>query len=179
MLIGFENHTSTTPYRESGMWFENFYGGPEVLHLATSGWAGYPDDGTQYLQMTAGTGLAFAFSPYTAFGLVSMDVAEYATALPGPVTLHVVGYISGGQGQTVSTDLTTDGIIDGPGGLPDFQTFTFDNRFRNLYRVEVLSDHWSIDNVVVSGIPEPSTGALVLLGAACALGRSRIKRRTP
>jgi hypothetical protein len=122
--------------------------------------------------------LAFERSSLEPFGLVSFDLAEYSTNSPGPITLHVVGY--GLQGQRIAVlDLTTDGINDGIGPLADFQTVTFDSHFANLYRVEMTTDFWSLDNLVISGVPEPSAGVLVLLGAACAFGRSRIRSRRP
>jgi hypothetical protein len=165
-------------YSESGMTFWNPYG-PEGLARVGSGLSGAPDNGSAYLQTTTGANLVFGFytSPTTYFNLVSFDVAEYDTSLPGPVTLHVIGYRA--QHAPVVMDFTTDGINDGPGGLPDFQTLYFSSEFIQLSRVEILTDRWSLDNVVISGVPEPSACALGLLAAACALGRSWIRRRRP
>ena len=168
-------------YSEAGMLFWNPHG-PENLVRIGSGLSGAPDNGSAYLQGSTGAWLAFSLTPVRPFGLSSMDLAEYSTARPGPVTLHVVGYDWHGQGITYTTDITTDGINDGTGPLQDFQTFTFDSRYANLYRVDITTDGsygFSIDNVAICGVPEPSTGALLLLGAACAFGRSRIKRRRP
>jgi hypothetical protein len=163
---------SAGSYSESGMTFWNPYG-PQGFARVGSGVSWGPDNGSAYLQTTTGANLVFGFytSPTTYFNLVSFDVAEYDTSLSGPVTLHVVGYRA--QHAPVVMDFTTDGINDGPGGLPDFQTLYFNSEFVQLNRVEILTDRWSIDNVVISGVPEPSTGALLLLGAACALGRLR------
>ena len=162
-------------YSESGMQFWNPYG-PQNLARVGSGLSGAPDNGTAYLQVTTGARLAFRFTDFSLFNLVSLDLAEYATSLPGPVSLHVVGYRN--DMTTAITDITTDGINDGTGPLQDFQTFHFDSTFASLYQVEILTDRFSIDNVVV-GIPEPSAAGLLLLAAACAFGRSWIKRRRP
>ena len=163
-------------YSESGMTFRNPYG-PEGLARVGSGLSGAPDNGTAYLQVTAGASLVFGYysTPTTYFNLVSFDVAEYNTALPGPVTVHVVGYRA--QHAPVVADFTTDGINDGPGGLADFQTFYFNSEFIQLSRVEILTDRWSLDNLVISGIPEPSAGALLLVAAACGLGRLWVRSR--
>ena len=96
-------------YSESGMTFWNPYG-PEGLARVGSGLSGAPDNGTAYLQVTSGARLVFGYytSPTTYFNLVSFDVAEYDTALPGPATVHVVGYRA--QHAPVVMDFTTDGI---------------------------------------------------------------------
>ena len=178
MQIGFQNQMAPAPYYESDMWFGRLYAGPEVLWLTPSGMSGYPDNGTRYLQMPTGTGLEFGFSSFTLFDLVSVDLAELHSSWPGPVAVHVVGYKP--QYEIAGTiDFTTDGVNDGPGGAADFQTFTFDGRFQNLWRVQITTDRFSIDNVVIGGVPEPSANGLLLLAAACAFGRSRIKRRRP
>lgn len=177
MTVRFEGQTSPLGgYRESGMIFQNAFGGPEVLTLVQSGWTGYPDNGSQYLGSGGVDLLTFGFntSPTTYFNLVSLDLAEL---FPVPVTLQVIGYPA--MSAPVTNTITTDGIMDGPGGQPDFQTFSFDASFQHLNRVQITTDQWYLDNVLISGVPEPSAGALVLLGAACAFGRSRIKRRTP
>jgi hypothetical protein len=177
MQVGFEGQMNRDArYYESGMWFGGLNPGPEVLWIASSGLTGFPDDGTQYLRVPGSLGLEFGFSSSTLFNLDSLDLAENHISVPGPVTVHVVGYRP--QYEIAGTvDLTTDGINDGPGGLPDFQTFSLDSRFQNLWRVQITTSSFSLDNVSISGVPEPSTGALVLLAAACAFGRSRIKRR--
>ncbi len=176
MTIGFEGHMSPLGgYRESGMIFYNT-AGPEVPTLLPSGHSGYPDNGTQYLGSGGGDLLTFRFDtvPTTYFDLVSLDLAE---DFPVPVTLQVIGYPV--MSQAVTNMITTDGIMDGPGGQPDFQTFYFDAAFQHVNRIQITTDRWYLDNVLISGVPEPSAGALVLLGAACAFGRSRMRRRRP
>jgi len=115
----------------------------------------------------------FSFSNGSVFGLVSVDLAEYSTGFQEPVTVHFVGYHQ--DGTTATTDLTTDGIIDGTGPLADFQTFHFDNQFTGLTRVEIPTSGWSLDNLSVS-VPEPTAGALLVAGALT-LGGLRLRNR--
>ena len=107
------------------------------------------------------------------FGLVSVDLAEWSTAYPQPVTVPFVGYRP--DGSTITASFTTDGIIDGTGPLADFQTFYFPSGFTNLSHVEIPTDGWTLDNLVLF-VPEPSTGTLLTLGAVLA-GRRLSKRK--
>jgi hypothetical protein len=176
MTVGFEGQTSNGQYSESGMLFWNAYG-PEHLTLLQSGWSGYPDNGSQYLGSGGVDLLTFRFDtvPTTYFNLVSLDLAEGIYA--GPSTLQIIGYPA--MSPPVTNTITTDGIMDGPGGQPDFETFYFGTDFQHVNRIQITTDRWCLDNVVISGIPEPSARGLLLLGAACAFGRSWIRRRRP
>ena len=190
MQIGFDGQLRGTfdpigIYLESGMRFWN-PSGPNNLTLAGGGVSNRPENGTGYLQVTPGAKLGFGFYtfPGTPFILLSFDAAEYVTNYPGPVSLLVVGYK--GMGVTVTNVFTTDGVNDGTGPLNDFETLHLGPEFVGLYHVDVFSQNgspltqgFSVDNVLISGVPEPSAGALALLGAACAFGRSRIRRRRP
>jgi hypothetical protein len=166
-------------YTESGMhfWHPN---GPEGLVLLGGGIPSLPDNGTGYLAPGSAGALAFSFntSPFHRFfGLVSFDAAEYDTSLPGPVSLQVVGY--GGQGLVVTNNIATDGINDGTGPLQDFETFHFGPQFANVYQIDIFGGRFSIDNLVISGVPEPSASALVVLGTVSAIGRAWVMRRRP
>ncbi len=97
------------------------------------------------------------------FGLSSVDLAEWSTDYPEPVRVRFIGYKP--DGSTVTTDLVTDGSIDGTGPLADFQTLYFGPEFSGLVRVRIPTYGWSLDNLVVT-IPEPSAGGLLFLGAA-------------
>ena len=170
-------YVTTSSYSESGMMFWNPYG-PENLARIGSGLSGAPDNGTAFLDVTGGARLAFTFFSGAHFNLVSFDAAEETISYPGPITLQIVGY--GSMGRTVTNYFTLDTIQDRRASqLPDFQTFYPDSRFANLYQVDIFTDRWSIDNVVISGVPEPSTGALILVGVLCAAGRSRMRNRRP
>ena len=122
----------------------------------------FPHNGTAYLQAGLGDSLVFGFLDGSLFGLDSVDLAEYSAVVPDVRTVHFVGYRP--DGSTVTTDLTTDGIIDGTGPLKDFQTFNFQG-FTGLSRVEIPTYGWSLDNLQVSyGVPEPRSAALLLAG---------------
>jgi hypothetical protein len=99
------------------------------------------------------------------FSLVSVDLAEYATGFTQPLTVRFLGHKP--DGLTVVTEFVTDGVIDGIGPLADFQTFYFGPEFSGLTRVEVPTIAWSLDNLRLwRDVPEPGTGALVVVGAA-------------
>ncbi len=161
-------------YSESGVrfWLSSDSSGGLVL-VGAGNAGGSPNNGTTHLETYAGqTHVNFSLSPIGLFDLISFDSTDSYSTTPGPETLHLVGYKNDMTASVI--DLTTD-------GARQFQTFTLGPSFSDLIRVSITPSSWSgfaLDNVVV-GIPEPSAGALVLLGAACALGRSRIRRKTP
>jgi hypothetical protein len=157
-------------YREAGMQFGNLT--PQTDYLSGGGIPGYPDNGTGYLEIPAGT-LRFGFNafpetfPLVLFNLLSFDAAEYDSA--GPHTLTFVGYLP--MAGTVTNYFTVSSQT--------FQTFHLDSRFTGIFQVDVLHTSWSLDNLVISGVPEPPAGALVFLGVLCALGpRWRRSRRS-
>jgi hypothetical protein len=123
-----------------------------------------PDNGTAFIDAALSDSLMFSFLDNSLFDLVAVDLAEYSTTVPDARTVHFVGYRQ--DGTIVTTDLTTDGIIDGTGPLTDFQTFTFDKEWSDLTRVEIPGYGWSLDNLVLSyPVPEPASTALLLVGA--------------
>jgi hypothetical protein len=122
-----------------------------------------PDDGSAYVQAALGDTLMFSFTNGSTFGVYSVDLAEYSTAV-GPMNVHFVGYRH--DGTTVTADFL-------PGA--NFQTFYFDQQFTGLDRVELPNPGWSLDNVAVF-VPEPGAGTLLLLGCA-AFGAFKLWRR--
>jgi hypothetical protein len=179
-VIALDTAIIVTNYYESGMSFTPIDpNAPWAGFVRRNGgghYGYYPDNGTAYLQADAQSTLKFNSWNGSVFDLVSVDLAEYSTVVPDAVTVHFVGYRQ--DGSTVATDFTTDGIIDGPGPLADFQTFYFGPEFSGLTRVEVPSEPWSLDNLVVvqGGVPEPGTGTLVVVGAGM-LGLRLLRRK--
>jgi hypothetical protein len=153
-------------YDESGMRFSVI--APGGLFLNGGGIPGYPDDGTGYLEVpdvfVGGGGLVFNFTSFAPFNLLSFDAASYAGA-----SLEVIGYENQGMGMTVTNYFT---VTSG-----NFQTFHPDSSFQNIYEVEILNARFSLDDLVVSGVPEPSCGALLFLGTICGLGRAWMRGR--
>ena len=60
-----------------------------------------------------------------------------------------------------------------------FQTFYLGSSFTNVFQVDVLNASWSLDDIVISGIPEPSTGVLLALGTLLGVGYVRARRMQP
>jgi hypothetical protein len=156
------------PYTDpaSGMQFGSLT--PQSLLLDGGGIAGYPDNGTCYLEV----GGDMRFGPNTfppigslvPFTLLSFDAAEL---ISGPQTLTVVGYHP--MAGTVTNYFTVSSQT--------FETFYLGSSFTNVFQVDVLCPAWSLDDVVISGIPEPSCGALVVLATVCGLGRAWMRGR--
>jgi hypothetical protein len=165
-------------YTQSGMHFAPAPFGSLLLN--GGGMPGYPGNGTGYLELPDnGTpnnrltiGPTAAFPTSAPFNLISFDAARYADL--APPTLTVVGY-------SVMASPVTNYFTVASGGS-DFQTFHPDASFVNLFEVEVYGDSWgrfSLDNLVISGVPEPSADALVGLGTLSALSWEWVKRRRP
>lgn len=150
-------------YTEAGMHFGP--GGVGSLYLSGGGIAGYPDNGTGYLYIPDGW-LTFSLtdSLHPTFNLVSFDAARYAAL--APPTIGLVGY----KVQIMGPVLTVTNYFTVSSSGSDFQTFYPDSSFVNLFQVTVVNSVWSLDNLVISGVPEPSGGALILLGAVFGLG---------
>jgi PEP-CTERM motif len=124
------------------------------------------------------------------FALTSIDFAEWQSDSPGSHAYPQQIMVTGNQigGTTVFATLFPDGIFDGPGGQPDFQTFTFGPQWANLVSVVLLGtgattgslNYFAIDNVGVdtaAAVPEPGTLSLLGLGSAYLFGRRRRNRR--
>lgn len=166
---------AVTNYEESDMSFSPIPGSPRFGRVGPGG-SSDPQDGTAFLKAALGYSLRFSFINGSLFSLVSIDLAEYSTVAPDPVTVQFIGYYS--DGSTVTTSFTTDGIIDGTGPLADFQTFYFNQKdWSDLTRVEIPTSGWSLDNLVVS-VPEPGAGAISLVGGVAFWVFARRRRRT-
>ena len=165
-----------TNYFESGMLFRPLPQSYGFVRVGTNPVSFRPDDGSAYLQATLGPAetLTFNLTNGALFSLLSVDLAEYSTVVPNAVTVQFVGYHP--DGSTVTTSFTTDGIIDGSGPLADFQTFYFGGLgFTDLTHVDIPTSGWSLDNLVVGVVPEPTSAALLALGGL-ALWQVRRKR---
>jgi hypothetical protein len=105
------------------------------------------------------------------FSLQAFDFAGWPVG--SEIPFSVVGALAGGG--AIVANFTPDGIVNGPGGAVDFQTFTLGVGWSNLDRVTwnhsgagTTTGLFGLDNIVVNGIPEPGTFAL--LAATLLLG---------
>ena len=153
-------------YYEDSMTFTPIQTGGQFGRMG-GGRDAFPQNGTAYLILAFGDTLAgyrTQLPTPSHFGLSSVDLAEFSTLYNFPATIQFFGYRA--DGSTVTTSFTTDGIIDGTGPLADFQTFYFGQEFADIVRFEVPGNTYSLDNLVFFDVvPEPTTGALFLLGA--------------
>ena len=182
MTFGFDGQPPgtigiTSGHIEAGMSFWN-PSGPQGLATVGPGVSGFAQDGTGYLTAAGGAKLACSFNtfPGTYFNLVSFDAAAFSVNFPGPLSLEVVGYK--GMIGTVTNYVPVDSLLSRrANNLPDFQTFYFGSQFQQVFRVDVLTDGWSLDNLVISGVPEPSAGGLIVLAMLCGFGQRWAKTR--
>ncbi len=109
------------------------------------------------------TGLRVVHQYGLTFTPVQMDVGEYSRTVK-TADLGFIGHKADGSVVTVRAPL--DGIADGPGGVPDFQTFVFPASFENIVRLEVPSVSWSFDNFFFSTVIPPPLPVEQGLGAS-------------
>jgi hypothetical protein len=152
-------------YSELGMYFRPIPGTDGFARTWTNMPPEWPNNGTPYLQATAGDSLMFSYQNGPAFGLISVDLARATIGFPD-YTVNFIGYRP--DGSTISTTFAGANIA--------FQTHYFGPEWLyGLTRVEIPNHTWSLDNLVVF-IPEPATNALLIF-AALAVGRLRLGRR--
>jgi len=157
-------------YYDQGFWFRVATppGSPyyNTLSRFGPGVSYYANNGTPHLEFSRDYALmdnvVFSITLGGQFGITSVDLAEHYPNISGlPITVTFIGIKQ--DGSSITNTFTTDAYNDGQGGLADFQTFNFDPSFGSgLIRVEIPSDNWAMDNIVI--VPEPSTWAFLLAG---------------
>jgi hypothetical protein len=150
-------------YFEGGMYFRPIPGTDGFIRAWSEAPPIWPNNGTPYLQASLGDSLMFGFTSGASFGLASVDLAGYSTLRPERV-VPFYGYRA--DGSVVHIEFFVSGI--------EFQTYSFGPEFSNLLRVEIPTAGWSLDNLVI--VPEPTTNALLMLGAFAFIFL-RMKRR--
>ncbi|MCC6355949.1 MAG: hypothetical protein IT577_18835 [Verrucomicrobiae bacterium] len=131
---------------------------------------GWPANGTDVLSFfkdLTGTNIVIRSTLDFSFDAISVDLAEYSFVYPVPTTVQFIGFLS--AGGIVTTSFTTDGLLDGPGGQADFETFEFPSTFRSLSRIEVPSHLFAMDNLQLIPVPEPSVALLLIMSSLLAI----------
>jgi hypothetical protein len=113
-----------------------------------------------------------------AFSIASFDYAGFPG---GEASFRVSGVRA--DSTTIFASFIPDGLVDGPGGVQDFETFSLTGDWSNLVSVTWtltgpgISGLFALDNIVVDTtvtVPEPGSLALVslaLMGVAAAIRR--------
>lgn len=123
-------------------------------------------------QGSLGLAITMQVSGGGTFSLNAFDGAEFFVppepgGFPNATSIRVVGSLFGGGSVTAQFNL--DGIVDGPGGAVDFQTFVLPGTFTNLTDVTFTgrlgggTGGSALDNIVVN-VPEPSSLLLAAFG---------------
>lgn len=134
-----------------------------------------PDNGTNNIGTTYYTAATIERLDGGLFDLISLDFAEYSEYVNTGMR-YITGFFA--DGSTIQEILYLDGIMDGPGELPDFQTITLDSKWRNLQKV-MLDEVTSYDDIAVmkaSPVPEPATLFLIGTGLIYIAGTQRKRR---
>jgi len=105
-----------------------------------------PNNGTTHLALLYGDSCVVTRPDGNLFSVKSIQIAEYSTVVSAAKTVTFTGYKT--NGETVTVQFTTDGIMDGTGPAVDFQTFSFPDTFSGLTRLE-FSDIAAYDNLVL------------------------------
>jgi hypothetical protein len=118
------------------------------------------------------------------FSLQAFDFAGWPNG--SEITFTVTGVRA--DATTITQTFTPDGLVDGQGGVPDYQTFAVTGDWTNLVSVTWVHSGpgttqglFGLDNIVVNEsaevVPEPASLALFGLGLAGVAGFGR--RRKP
>lgn len=172
VTIGFEGpptqpsgtHYAVAQYDEAGFHFQpqGALATQPPYHMGRVGPATAlrPDNGTTHLALLYGDSCVVTRSDSGPFRVRSIQLAEYSTVVSDAKTVTFTGYKWGGG--TVTVSFTTDGVIDGPGGGADFQTFEFPDTFSGLARLE-FTDIAAYDNLALTTETPPEPPAPELL----------------
>lgn len=123
----------------SNMWFT----GPNYSNSTTY----FADNGTPHIKLLGGDTFELTRTDGGSFSVTRIDLAEWSTVSHSAKSISWTGHLSGGS--TVTHTFTTDGVLDGPGGQDDFETFEFPATFNDIVKLEANTTAFALDNIIV------------------------------
>jgi hypothetical protein len=158
-----EGQTIISDWSENGMIFTGSNG---FIHCDSNPLWGYdPVGDSAYLKflIRPEQPMIFKSTNDMRFELYSVDLAEYSIYEHGnSKSVTFIGHKN--DGSIVTQIFALDGLIDRAGPIDDFETFVFKDNFTNLCYVEIPTLGYSLDNLYLSIIPEPSTILFIITG---------------
>ena len=116
------------------------------------------------------------------FSLLAFDATELAVATPGGA-VRVTGYDATLTNIIADVSFVFDGLIDGPGGVEDFETFLLPSSFQHVWGVAFEgvdlgsgTRYYAIDNVVATVVPVPGAFWLLITGLLGLAGMNKMGR---
>ena len=106
------------------------------------------------------------------FSLYGIELAEYSDTLMGTQNTITFTGTRSGAATPVVQQFTIDGMIDGAGGMDDFESFTFSTDFTDLARVDVTGNLITLDNLRINAVPIPAAAWLFISGLLTLAGIS-------
>ena len=125
-----------------------------------------------YLELLIGNEVTIVQGDNNPFNAVSVDLSEFSSLFPDAISVTFVGTFP--DNSEVSHTFTTDGIFDSTNGVDDFETIFFPDTFQDLVSLSTTSSPFTLDNLVIEAIPEPS---VIFLCSTCSLVIFRRHRR--
>lgn len=134
--------------------------GPDASNKASNG--------TAHLSLLRGDSLEVVRLNGRPFAALSVELAAYSTVFPVPKTIGFEGMFADGSSTSIS--FTTDGFVLGGNSLTDFETFTFPASFTGIIRLSATTDVFSLDDLVLRAVPEPTSALHLATGVVFGLG---------
>lgn len=152
-------NSQLTGYEEAGLLFSG-----NASHHDTS-ISGSADNGSSGAIRFAFMGsMSIQRSDGDTFSLFGVELAEYSNSFIGSHNTVTFTGTRSGAATPVTQQFTIDGMMDGAGGMDDYEAFSFSSDFTDLLRVDVTGDMLTLDNLKISAVPIPAAAWLFLSG---------------